>query len=407
MTRIGAIDTLSPGQVQHDATCATQPRVILVDGRVMQDSYHGIGRYTFELLLELSRHDVRLIVLYSPIKGRLDISELINRSNVLAIASRIRVASLRSQWVLSRAAMVFRPDVVFVPYHLSTPLLHGRVPVVSVMHDCIFERNAAANGRTAFSLAYSAFSRLAVRSATALAVPSESSRGDIRRFYGLNLPAEAVLPHGVGAQFFSFTDRSSSIGVNAHLPKRYVLHVGARRPHKNQRILVKALEELRTRHPDLGLVLVGQPDPRVPDEVSELVRTLGLSGCVYEYTCANDELLKVLYANAAVFAYPSLVEGFGIPLLEAMAAGVPVVASDADAVVETVGDAALIVPASMTERWVEALDQVLSNPQLAQRLRQRGWAVAANHTWAKSAERTLTLLTDVASVGKKGRKHSA
>ncbi len=79
MTRIGAIDTLSPGQVQHDATCATQPRVILVDGRVMQDSYHGIGRYTFELLLELSRHDMRLIVLYSPIKGRLDISELINR----------------------------------------------------------------------------------------------------------------------------------------------------------------------------------------------------------------------------------------------------------------------------------------------------------------------------------------
>ena len=105
----------------------------------MQDRYHGIGRYTFELLRELSRHEVHLIVLYSPNSGRLDISELITRSNVQAVASRVPVVSLRSQWELSRTILAFRPDVVFVPYHLSTPLLHGRVPVVSVIHDCIFE----------------------------------------------------------------------------------------------------------------------------------------------------------------------------------------------------------------------------------------------------------------------------
>jgi glycosyltransferase involved in cell wall biosynthesis len=371
------------------------PLNVLVDGRVMQDRFHGIGRYTYELLRELSKSDVRLTVLYNPTKGRLDISELLDQPNVHALKSRTPVASLRSQLTLLRAALTCRPDVIFVPYHLSTPIVHGRIPVLAVMHDCIFERHAEANGRTAFSMAYRAFSRLAVRSATALACPSEASRYDIQRFYGADLPAEAVLPHGVGTQFFSLS--TGPLAVGAELPGPYILHVGARRPHKNQALLVRALAQLRARHPDLGLVLVGQPDPRVPDEAGELVTALGLAEYVRQLTHADDELLKELYANAAVFAFPSLVEGFGMPILEAMAAGIPTVASDAEAVVEAASGGALIVPATMTERWVEALDQVLSDPATAQRLRERGRTVAATRTWAMSAERTLALLIKVAN----------
>ncbi len=310
------------------------PLNVLVDGRVMQDHFHGIGRYTYELLRELSKFEVRLTVLYNPAEGRLDVSKLLDQPNVHALRSRTPVASLRSQLTLLRAALACRPDVIFVPYHLSTPIVHGRIPVLSVMHDCIFERNAAVNGRTAFSVTYSAFTRMAVRSATALACPSEASRSDIQRFYRAVLPAEAVLPHGVGTQFFSLSTGPRPTSVQ--LPGRYILHVGARRPHKNQAVLVKALGQLRAHHPDLGLVLVGQSDPRVPDEAAELVTALGLTEYVRQFTHADDELLKELYANAAVFAFPSLVEGFGMPLLEAMAAGVPTVASDAASGQETV-----------------------------------------------------------------------
>jgi glycosyltransferase involved in cell wall biosynthesis len=387
---------LSPGsRAERDRF----PLSILVDGRVMQDRYHGIGRYTFELLRELSRRKVELIVLYNPDSGRLDVDQLVTRPTVRAVVSRAPVVSLRSQWELSRAVFAFRPDVIFVPYHLSTPVLHGRVPVVSVIHDCIFERDAAANGRSAFSLAYGAATRLAVRSAAALAAPSLAARHDIRRFYGAELPAEAILPHGVGAQFFALSGRPRPPGLD--LPDRYVLHVGVRRPHKNQRVLVEALSALRAHHPDLGLVLIGQPDPRFPDEVGELVRTLGLSDHVRRYTQADDDLLLDLYANAAVFAYPSLVEGFGLPILEAMAAGLLVVASDAEAVKEVAGGGALIVPALMTERWVQALDRVLSDPCLARDLRERARAVAARHTWARSAERTLAMLAGAARGGQK------
>ena len=367
---------------------------ILVDGRVMQDRYHGIGRYTYELLRKLSLQAVELVVLCPPDSGRLRLAELLTRRNVRAVPSRVPVASLRSQYVLARAVLEARPDVVFVPYHLSTPVLAGRVPVVSVVHDCVFEREAAVHGRSAFSLAYRAATRLAVRSAAALAAPSAATRDDIRRFYGIELPPGCILPHGVGAQFLALPGQSRPRPPG--FPGRYILHVGVRRPHKNQAILVEALAVLQARHPGVGLVLVGQPDPRFPDEAGRLVTALGLSDLVHRPADVDDTTLLDLYANAAVFAYPSLVEGFGMPVLEAMAAGLAVVASDAEAVREVAGGGALIVPARAPGAWAQALGQVLANPRLARNLGERGRAVAEWHTWARSAERTLALLTHAA-----------
>jgi glycosyltransferase involved in cell wall biosynthesis len=367
---------------------------ILVDGRVMRDSYHGIGRYAFELLWELKRREVDLIILYQPGGGRLRVEELIADPAVSAVPSWVPVASARSQWVLTRAIRKFRPGVVFVPYHLTTPVLRCGTPVVSVVHDCIIERDAAESGRSALSTAYGLATRLAVRSATAVATPSQAARDDIRRFYGIDLPAGAVLPHGVGARFF--TAAGSPRPPDTDLPCRYILHVGAQRPHKNQRVLVEALAALRTDHPDLGLVLVGQPDRRFPDQVGPLIESLGLGDWVRRYSNADDETLLGLYANAAVFAYPSLAEGFGMPVLEAMAAGLPVVASDADAVQEVADGGALIVPASASARWAQALGQVLSDAVLAQELRNRSGKVAASNTWARAADRTLAVLTSAA-----------
>ncbi len=373
----------------------TRPLRVLVDGRVMQDRYHGIGRYTYELLRELSLREAQLVVLHSPDAGRLDVAGLISRRTVRGVPSGVPVTSPRSQWVLRQAVLRTRPDVVFVPYHLSTPVLAGRVPVVSVIHDCVFERDAAGRRPSVFSLAYRAATRLAIGAAAALATPSQAARRDIRRFYGAEVPDEAVLPHGVGPEFFSLRGRPRPSGLA--LPERYILHVGARRPHKNQRVLVEAMPALRARHPGLGLVLIGAPDPRFPDEVGHLVTALGLSDLVYRYPGVDDAGLLGLYANAAVFAYPSLVEGFGLPVLEAMAAGLAVVASDAEAVREVAAGGSLIVPARTAAAWVQALDQVLTDPDVDRDLRERGQAVAASHTWAQSAERTLSLLTRTAS----------
>jgi glycosyltransferase involved in cell wall biosynthesis len=403
---------------------------ILVDGRVMQDRYHGIGRYAFELLRELAGRDVELTLLYCPDRGRLDVPKLAACRTVRPVASRVPVASVRSQWLLRQTARRARPDVIFIPYHLSTPVRRGRIPVLAMIHDCVFERAAAAGpadgpsgggggggGGRAFSLAYGAATRVAARAADAIAVPSQAARRDLRRFYGIELPAEAIVPHGVGAQFFppdspespeSPDSPESPAGPDSlarprprppglDLPDRYILHVGAQRPHKNQRVLVRALAELAGRHPGLGLVLVGQPDPRFPDEIGELTRALGLDGRVRRYAHLDDEMLLGVYANAAIFGYPSLVEGFGMPVLEAMAAGLAVVASDAEAVREVAGGAAVIVPARDPGAWARELDRVLTDSGLAGELRRRSRAAAAGHTWAQAADRTLTLLSRTAN----------
>lgn len=382
-----------------------RPLRILVDGRVMQDRYHGIGRYAFELLRELSEGDVDLIVLHDPDAGRLDLSELLARPAVRAVPCRVPVASLRTQWALARATRAFRPGVLFIPYHLATPLLHGRVPVVSVIHDCIFERHAAVSGHSAFSVVYGAATRLAIRSATALATPSRAAMRDINHFYGVGLRAGSILPHGVSDGFFTLA--GSPRPPDLRLPDRYILHVGAQRPHKNQRVLVEALAVLRRDHPDLGLVLVGQPDPKFPDELGRIAESLGVAGYVHRYADLTNATVMDLYANAAVFAYPSLVEGFGLPVLEAMAAGLPVVASDAEAVKEVAGDGAAIVPARATGHWVQALDKVLTDEQFAQGLREKARRVAASYTWAESARRTLAMLASVAASGQRRGEHRA
>jgi glycosyltransferase involved in cell wall biosynthesis len=144
----------------------------------------------------------------------------------------------------------------------------------------------------------------------------------------------------------------------------------------------------------------GRPRPppprRFPDEVGLLVESLGLGDWVRRYGDADDKTLLGLYANAAVFAYPSLVEGFGLPVLEAMAAGLAVVASDAAAVQEVADGAALIVSATASEQWARALGLVLSDPALAEELRRRSGQVAAKNTWARAADRTLEVLAGAA-----------
>ena len=369
----------------------SSPLRVLVDGRVIRDSYHGIGRYTHALLNELAQLDVELIVVSPREPGRLDVGSLTQYETVRLTYSDVPVVSLRSQWELLSAISRERPDVVFIPYHISTPVAHGLTPVVCLLHDCIFERRAKESGERLWPIhAYQAWTRLALYFTSILATVSESTRREIKSFYGITLSPESVLSPGVSHKFFDAAGRPRPTGID--LPERYILHVGVRRPHKNQQLLVRALAKLSGQHPDLGLVLVGSADPRYLDDVGVLVEDLGVPDRVHRFEQVSEEQLLGLYANASVFAYPSLVEGYGLPLLEAMAAGVPVVASDADAVHEVSAGAALTLPPNDPDRWATALAEVVYSPAEAARLRASGYAVAQRHTWASSAERTLRLL---------------
>jgi glycosyltransferase involved in cell wall biosynthesis len=233
--------------------------------------------------------------------------------------------------------------------------------------------------------------RLALARSTVVATVSEATRQELGRLYGRTLADDAVVPHGVGDQFRALAGGSPE----RRRRRRYVLHVGAQRPHKNHAVLIAAFAQVARLLPDVDLILVGQPDRRFPPIVPRLIQTHGLTDRIQVRQTVDDHELLTLYAGAAAFAFPSVVEGFGLPVLEAMAAGVPTVTSDAAAVVEAAGGASLVVPAHDIRAWGEALLRVLTDAPLAADLAGRGRRVAADHTWDRAADRTLRLLDRV------------
>jgi glycosyltransferase involved in cell wall biosynthesis len=389
---------MTPDRNPRTATGSAPPRPapsacrrIAVDGRVMQDNYHGIGRHTFELVRRLAEHDVDLLVIRDPTRpGRLDVDGLAG-PRVRLVDLPVPVVSPAAQPRWPRLLASTAPDVLLVPYHLATPWVHPGVPTVAFVHDCIFEADPAfVPGGRRFRLAYQMATRLAIARSTVVATISEATRRELRQRYGCDLTDEAVVPHGVGDQF-----RALARDAAPRSSGRYVLHVGAHRPHKNHAVLIAAFAEVARRLPEMELILVGQPDRRFPPFIGQLIRAHALTGRVQVRDKADDDELLGLYAGAAAFAFPSLVEGFGLPVLEAMAAGVPTVTSDAAAVVEAGGGASLVVPAHDPRAWTRALLRVLTDDTLAADLVARGRRVAADHTWERAADRTLRLLDGV------------
>jgi glycosyltransferase involved in cell wall biosynthesis len=381
---------------------------VVVDGRVVRDTYHGIARHTLELLRVLRGDDVELVVLQGTAPDRrLSLHELAGEPGVQLLPFPAPLASLAEQRHWPALLRAVPADVLFVPYHLATPWW-SPIPVVTVIHDCIFEADPMFAPGGWMRPAYRAVTRMAISRATTVATVSEATRADLRRHYGLSLPPGNVVRHGVNPAFGRPCppEQAAEARARLSLPGRYVLHVGVRRPHKNQTVLLRAFAQLAGAHPDIGLVLVGGPDERFPDPVPGLVHELGLGDRVRLLPSVPEELLVPVYRAAAVVAFPSYIEGFGLPALEAMAAGVPVVASTTPAVGEATEGAAVLVSPDDTDGWAAALRRVLGDPDLADGLRARGHEVVSRHTWDAAGSRTRQLLERVVAGAPSGSGRS-
>jgi glycosyltransferase involved in cell wall biosynthesis len=307
------------------------------------------------------------------------------------------VASPNEQLRWRRELRSIDADVLLVPYHLACP---GRspTPVVAVLHDCIIESDAAFAPSRHVRLLYRTATRRALRRASEVVTISEATRASAREFHGLEISPRNVIPVGVDRRFSQRCPPAALAVATAELrlPDRYILHVAVRRPHKNHETLLRAFALLASAEPDVGLVLVGQADRRFPDPVPRLVRELGIDHRTRLIDHVPEDRLPALYQGAAIFAFPSLVEGFGLPLVEAMAAGAPVVASDTPALAEVARDSALMVGPRDVPAWATALRRLLRDVELAERLRRRGAETAAGYEWSLAGRRMAELLWSVA-----------
>ncbi|MBN1312507.1 MAG: glycosyltransferase family 4 protein [Anaerolineae bacterium] len=213
---------------------------------------------------------------------------------------------------------------------------------------------------------------------------SEATRRDLIELYGLHPDRITVIQPGVSS-YFKHRGEERSIRVKYKLPDTpLILTVGTLQPRKNHLRLVQAFAKLQT---DASLVIAGGKGWAY-EAVQGEVAHLGIADRVVFTGYVDDVDLPALYRAAAVFAYPALYEGFGLPVLEAMACGVPVITSNISSLPEAAGEAALLVSPLDVEEMASVLGRLLADEVLRNNLRGKGIAHAGKFTWARAAERT-------------------
>lgn len=244
--------------------------------------------------------------------------------------------------------------------------------------------------------------RLSLRGARRVLTISEASRRDLIAAYGLAPDRVTATPLAADGRFRPAAAADvAALRERLGLAGRYVLYLGINKPHKNLATLIDAWGRLAADGPDatgVELVIAGRWDPRY-DDVRARAAVLPAGARVRFLGPVADADLPALYSGAAVFAFPSRYEGFGLPPLEAMACGAPVVVANASSLPEVVGDAGRLVPADDVRGWADALGEILGRPEVAADLRARGLARAAIFTWAATARQTLHVYRSVVAGG--------
>jgi glycosyltransferase involved in cell wall biosynthesis len=357
---------------------------IAIDARLWAEPRSGIGRYTRSLtehLLRLAPEERWILYVDRPPGPSAPAAEI-----------RCLPSPRRLVWSLWHAPRDLRRRPVDVFHGVTGFELppRGTGALVTTVHDLIPLRLPGlvpARHRWVVRCLLGG----ALRRAARVIAVSETTRAELLARYRLPPARVAVVPEAAAAHFAPPAPAAmAAVRARYHLPGAYVLFVGLLEPKKNLGVLLRAVARLEQRGSwgETALVVAGAPgwgaDP------AREVQALGLDGLVRFVGPVPDTDLPALYGGATAFAFPSLWEGFGLPVLEAMAAGAPVVASDRGALPEVTAGAALHV-APAPEPLADALGQVLADPALRERLRAAGLARAAEFSWERTARETLAV----------------
>jgi glycosyltransferase involved in cell wall biosynthesis len=365
-----------------------------IDARKLHD--FGIGTYIRNLLRQLSRldHDTEFVLLCRPEDGPQLETLGENFRAVFETAGNYSVAEqLRIPLTLKRE----RVTLFHAPHYVLPPLVQCRSIVT--IHDCIhlmfpqYLPNRFALGYAKASMA------MAARRANRVLTVSETSKRDIIRFFGTPSEKIDVIYNAFDERFGRNPDEDAVMRVRERfqLQDPFVLYAGNVKPHKNLERLIEAFHLVRSGGLDLKLVLIG-------DEISKYaalrraVHRHQLHPYVRFLGYLPEETLAIMYRLAGVFVFPSLYEGFGLPPLEAMASGTPVVTSNVSSLPEVTGNAALLVDPYNPEAIAEAIARVITDATLSDELRRKGLARARQFSWETSVRRIRDIYCEVGSV---------
>ncbi len=366
---------------------------IAIDARKLRD--YGIGTYVRNLLKQLAKQDQATE--YVVLCRKDDFPTVLEcGANFRAVADATPGYSIREQLQVPLSVRRERASLFHAPHYVLPPLTPCRTVVT--IHDCIHLRFPQyLPSRFGYAYARAAMWTATHRAARVITV-SEASKRDILQYFHIPESRIDVIYNAIDDRFWQPPDAENMERVRQRyqLNAPFILYAGNIKPHKNLERLIEAFHLLRQEPAmrDVQLLIIG-------DEISKYatlrraVHRHKLHKHVRFFGFVPHDTLAALYRLADVFVFPSLYEGFGLPPLEAMASGTPVVTSDVSSLPEIVGDAALLIDPHQPEAIADAMRRLLTDHELRAELGARGLVRAREFSWERSVRRVREIYSEV------------
>jgi len=367
-----------------------------IDATALPPQPVGAGNYIIQLVRALAEanFDVQLVI-FAQKKGPALIDLPEERWVEWRIVEDLSPGS-RLVWEQTRLPSLVRSTKVDLLHslHYTRPL---RLPCASVVtfHDMTFFLFPQLH-TWARRLFFPTAMRISARQADAIITVSESTRQDAIRLLAIDPGKIFTAQLGVDPSFRTINDlgEKSRVIAKYNLPERFILYLGTIEPRKNLPILIRAYRQLVNSGTSHKLVLVGKYGWMYED-VLDLVDELGLEDKVFFAGYVPQDDLPLVYNLASLFVYPTIYEGFGLPALEAMACGVPVITSQIASLPEIVGDAGILIPVNNVEALSEAMSRVLGDSTLREKLIKDGQLRSTKFSWDRTAQLTWQVYMQV------------
>lgn len=356
--------------------------IIGIDARMFHHT--GIGRYIKNLLRHMEHLEESKRYEFLVVDRNLTAKEEFRQ-----IKLNCKVFSLVEQLELPMKIAKANLDLLHSP-QFNIPLMSRAVQVTTI-HDCAYDRFPEEFPNRLASVYYKFMFPLALQKSKRIIAVSESTKRDLIELYKIAPQKISVIYEGVDEVFFRElpNGRISELKMELRLDRDFALFVGLTRPRKNlERLLSAFAKLLSSLKGDVKLVLAGKVDTRFLD-VRKLAEQLKISDNVIQLGFVPEDKLLPLYKAATFLVLPSLYEGFGLPVLEAMAAGTPVITSNVSSLPEVVDRDAILINPYDVDEIAEAMYKLFTDSNLREELRQKGRERARQFSWTKCAERTL------------------
>jgi len=370
-----------------------------INARYLQRQMTGIERYTSELIRNLGRMDSKdKFMLFFNKHERLP--NLRFADNIIPYVSRFPTKRVMLRILWEELFLYFeirkkKLDIFHGPSFVVPLIKPKNCKYVITIHDLswfLYPESFTFFNKLFFKI----FLPVSILNSDRIIADSLSTKGDIIRFFNVNPSKIEVIYLGIDDSFIKplRSERNEDILRKYGLPKDYILSIGSLLPRKNVVNIIKAFNELKKKGLNDKLVIIGKK-AWLYDQIFSVINDFNIEREIIFTGYVDDKDLPFLYSRAKLLLFPSLYEGFGLPILEAMACGCPVITSNVSSMPEVAGDAALLVNPDSVDSIVLAMEKILYNDKMRESLISKGYIQARRFNWKRTAKQTLALYRKV------------